>query len=62
MGVTLPVEGRVGKKCKGPVLAFLSTPVRGSRKGGGVVKKCKGPVLMFSCSHLLPLRRIPEGY
>lgn len=50
----------VGKKCKRPFLSFLSTPVRGSSKEGvGIEKKCKRPVLMFSCSHVLPLRRIP---
>ena len=49
----------VGKKCKRPFLSFLSTPVRGSSKGGGIEKKCKRLVLMFSCFHVLPLCRIP---
>ena len=50
----------MGKKCKRPFLSFLSTLVRGSSKEGvGIEKKCKRPVLMFSCSHVLPLRRIP---
>ena len=49
----------MGKKCKRPFLSFLSTPVRGSSKGGGIEKKCKRLVLMFSCFHVLPLCRIP---
>ena len=44
----------VGKKCKRPFLSFLSTPVRGSSKGGGGDRKemqtsCSN-VLMFPCT------------
>ena len=39
---------------------FYLPPCVAAAKGeGGIDKKCKRPVLMFSCSHVLPLRRIP---
>ena len=61
MGVTLPVEGR-GEKEMQTSFSFVSIYPRARqqpREGGGIDKKCKRPVLMFSCSHVLPLRRIP---
>ena len=38
---------------------FYLPPCVAAAKGKGIEKKCKRPVLMFSCSHVLPLRRIP---
>ena len=62
MGVTLPVEGRGGKEMQ-TSFSFVSIYPRAWQQqrggGGGIEKKCKRPVLMFSCSHVLPLRRIP---
>lgn len=60
MGVTLPVEGRGGKEMQTSI-SFVSIYPRAwqQQRGKGIEKKCKRPVLMFSCSHVLPLRRIP---